>query len=880
MTIQSTSDTMTHRAYIDVAGLALPTASEINTYPLNDIQPHPHQKRLYSALTNESIDERYYINGAPTGSGKTLSWVAPVLAEERDAIAMYPTNALINDQSQSIQTLVQNSSAFGSTDLETVVLTGETVDSLQKRHDTNSRAMAIEIELRAARKRQKQTGGAVVVLTNPDMLVLMYRDLFGQRLKEIIHFDLLVADEFHRASRKEQNTLRYTLEALLDDQYACARHVVYLSATTEDELVEILSEESPYPVTTVESATVPFLHEVPENHRAIMPPVRLQLTPHETFSLGRHLNKNAFLEQAVHEFTVNSRSAIILDGVREVETVHQNLLSPAPFSETQNKNPEGDTDDNTGVYQQKRGITSLDAALGGNRIQSGECIQNVNPDGSTEQPSDGENQSSMTETGKELTITRLDGFRRPENLRTALNRFDVLISNSAVEVGIDFDLDRLLFSAAESDSLIQRIGRLRTSEDWHAAWGLVPEMAYTLENGTGVIDALREAGHTHDEFEQSIDHLSSSSEAQMDHVTDRPETHLAPGGPPLSTFTPTIPTQLRVAETDGYALPDKLCSLFGEGETDGRSSVDAAPPLPFAATATTESLGVVSRAEFERAVIAGYPNQVSAPDSFDWEFSAVEAMKALTNRCGRKEAPDDAARKIRTSGVKRIKRQFYDPHDDAPAFDKLEQKRLFERRNDAFAADLMSYRGDGVAIAVYHVGQNRVFNYQLPYVLRYGNVEFTSETIFYDRVNESHESEKTVDRIVRYTSGYCLFHDTIPPTAESRDLAYIPGKDGTLVNAINSPIHQRRPVRASVGVRVSDGNTTGQVSGLGHLKTALENQEFLCYVTPQSPHELSETYPLPKFMFVYPFSITGQHGSITFGHDALYLYAHLRKAKK
>lgn len=72
------------------------------------------------------------------------------------------------------------------------------------------------------------------------------------------------------------------------------------------------------------------------------------------------------------------------------------------------------------------------------------------------------------------TIHRITGFhdkRKGEKLRN----FDVLVSNSAVEVGIDFDVDRIIFSAANASSLIQRIGRLRNKTDVHRARCYVPE---------------------------------------------------------------------------------------------------------------------------------------------------------------------------------------------------------------------------------------------------------------------------------------------------------------------------------------------------------------------------------------------------------------------
>ena len=61
-------------------------------------------------------------------------------------------------------------------------------------------------------------------------------------------------------------------------------------------------------------------------------------------------------------------------------------------------------------------------------------------------------------------VERIDGFHRGD-LGAKLKRFDILVSNSSVEVGIDFDVDQILFTGYNKSSLIQRLGRLRNRED-------------------------------------------------------------------------------------------------------------------------------------------------------------------------------------------------------------------------------------------------------------------------------------------------------------------------------------------------------------------------------------------------------------------------------
>ena len=62
----------------------------------------------------------------------------------------------------------------------------------------------------------------------------------------------------------------------------------------------------------------------------------------------------------------------------------------------------------------------------------------------------------------DLRIERIDGLHQatPEKLKS----FDVLVSNSSVEVGIDFNVDRLVFTGYSASSFIQRMGRLRNKQ--------------------------------------------------------------------------------------------------------------------------------------------------------------------------------------------------------------------------------------------------------------------------------------------------------------------------------------------------------------------------------------------------------------------------------
>lgn len=96
-------------------------------YPVDGITPHQHQWALHDALTNR--ESGLFVNDAPTGAGKTLAWLAPVVAEALPTVAVYPTNALIEDQERNISELLDD--IEGGDRIRLLAVTSET---LQNKH--------------------------------------------------------------------------------------------------------------------------------------------------------------------------------------------------------------------------------------------------------------------------------------------------------------------------------------------------------------------------------------------------------------------------------------------------------------------------------------------------------------------------------------------------------------------------------------------------------------------------------------------------------------------------------------------------------------------------------------------------------------------------
>jgi len=376
---------------IHLDGVALRTHDQPYIF---DYSPYEHQLRLQELFDQET--SFVTVNDSPTGGGKTSSWLAPSLEQHLDTIAVYPTNALVEDQRIGIEEEVE----AVDHDVAVLKVTGESLSEKRDEYNVQSNGEAVDRWLQDRERRTEQ----VLFLTNPDILVMMCRDLYYHSARSFKRFELAVVDEFHRAGLKERNTLQYLLDELLERDNTRLDRVVLLSATPDEEQearFERAMRAPYYRVTMNQREARRSFDDPPDGDwRAIMPPVELELRTAPTFGTADVLLQDEG-EQTL-DFCRGGRTVVMLDGIHEVERV----------------------------------FNWLDDEL-------------------------------------DCRVDRIDGFHS-ENKREKLSSFDVLVSNSAVEVGIDFDVDKILFAGHNRPSFVQRLGRLRTENSSRPARCYVP----------------------------------------------------------------------------------------------------------------------------------------------------------------------------------------------------------------------------------------------------------------------------------------------------------------------------------------------------------------------------------------------------------------------
>ncbi|ABK15327.1 MAG: type I-D CRISPR-associated helicase Cas3' [Methanothrix sp.] len=370
---------------IDLDGLRL--ARTGSSY-LSGMKPFMHQVESERLIKEE--DMLFLFNHSPTGSGKTVSWLKPVLDSRMKAIAVYPTNALVMDQSMQIRRMIER--YYDPEDYHVQAVTSDLLADERKLYPDESGLRKGQLLNRIIRKGR---GRGLVLLTNPDILTLALKDAYYDNdLRESIRsVDILVVDEFHLASVKQSDMLLFMAHEICDDRRSSLRKFVFLSATPNQKIIQ-RAKQAGLKVDILKDMSTPL--SCSSGH-PVLPKIRLELRCGGIFRTYELIKEDIdyfvdFCQRPMDDGR-RARTVFILDGIYEVDEIFSVLRD---------------------------------------RLQ-------------------------------DFVVERIDGLHPPTPEK--LERFDVLVSNSSVEVGIDFDVDRLVFSGYTKSQMIQRIGRLRNKPE-------------------------------------------------------------------------------------------------------------------------------------------------------------------------------------------------------------------------------------------------------------------------------------------------------------------------------------------------------------------------------------------------------------------------------
>lgn len=403
-------------ATLTLEGAYMPSEKTDAYFPLASGQADRHQLQMQQAITDERVDVIGNVN--PTGSGKTLSWVAPTLrsGEEGDGwivLATYPTRALVENQLSVIRDLYEQyySATWEprrrghtiTTDDERRLIVTENhefrLDELVQRvtgEETIDRSVdSVLMEAYETAQKASQAGVPSIVLTTPDMLTLLATNRV--RSPDVTQVpglvDMIVVDEFHLANPRGKRLLPFHLDLymrLTKQRYLDT--LVFLSATPDATAVKHLERAFTTEIIGPTAHATPSDCPTPTT-RQILPQAQVHLTSRQMFSTGQWLAEHA--DRILRWHSDGDQTVLILDSVREVDIL----------------------------------ATALDER-----------------------------------SADSICIGRISGWHGGDRQAT-IETADIVVGNTALEVGVDFDrVSRLLCTAYDASSAIQRIGRMRARD--------------------------------------------------------------------------------------------------------------------------------------------------------------------------------------------------------------------------------------------------------------------------------------------------------------------------------------------------------------------------------------------------------------------------------
>lgn len=403
---------------------------------LKDFKAFEHQ--IDSERLIRSDGSLFLFNHSPTGSGKTISWLKPVLDDRMKVIAVYPTNALVIDQKKQVDRAIERF-GYNPRDFHVQAITSDLLIEEKELYPDEIGLKKGQLLNRIIRKGR---GRGLILLTNPDILTLALKDAYYEHnIREAIRgVDMIIVDEFHLASIKQSDMLLFMMHEMSTDKRSHLKKYVFLSATPNRQIVE-RAKKVKLNVVVLDDKSTPLSSS---EGRPVLPQLTLLLRSgaiYRTYELIKE-DLDYFVDLCMRQLSNGNRAktVFILDGIYEVDEIF-NVLKEA-------------------LEDQK------------------------------------------------FNVERVDGLHPATEEK--LKNFDVLVSNSSVEVGIDFNVDRLVFSGYSKSKLLQRIGRLRNKPENEICEAVcfVPNVLYDHLKGlfakTGSLMLSRK------EFAEQLDKLMES----------------------------------------------------------------------------------------------------------------------------------------------------------------------------------------------------------------------------------------------------------------------------------------------------------------------------------------------------------------------------------
>lgn len=368
----------------------------IKVRKLKEIELFPHQKELFDNFNKQ----KSFTLITPTGSGKTMAALLPILHYNKNALFIYPTNALMDNQAESILKIckklnktyhfVDGSNFQGKIDsgidFSIIKIDGDFLEKVKEKMKYRTKGEALYYLIRLSLK-------PIIVLTNPDIFYLIMSIRYSKSAEIVAllrKIDTIVFDELHLYSGLELVNILTVI--FLSEKLRIGESKILLSATPDNIILGLLkSLISPQTIEIKENA---------EEHE------NLYTVVHEVNISGTEVDRDNKLEKIVQ----------VIFQIRQ------------PLKENRETNNEPEYIPLVVILNSVVEIIKLEEELLKNGFQQEE-------------------------------ITPIRGLM-DKSERKITDKTLVVLGTSAIEIGIDFRCDYLIFEASDAASFLQRFGRV------------------------------------------------------------------------------------------------------------------------------------------------------------------------------------------------------------------------------------------------------------------------------------------------------------------------------------------------------------------------------------------------------------------------------------
>lgn len=258
------------------------------------------------------------------------------------------------------------------------------------------------------------------------------------------------------------------------------------------------------------------------------------------------------------------------------------------------------------------------------------------------------------------------------------------------------------------------------------------------------------------------------------------------------------------------------------------------------------------------------------PDIYRSEFAPIEFYRTIKDFC--KDKSQDTTTSYRAPALKLVEKHCYSTVDHEVTEEDV--NRLWKRAESPLGESMQSYRNSSLTALVYDTRTDSVKTYQIPALMRFGDIEFLTEPEFDLRLKNEDIDPELYNSDKQYTEAYAWLHGR-HSMDKMRSAEIVP--NNMLRYQLDQDPAQRSP-QSMNGIRLTVDEHDPELQGLQTLNKQLDrNADVIAYATEGHPAQLQTIYDLDEFFFTTEIANLNGNYSLAIGENALYLHCHVQE---